>query len=73
MSILGMDFLSKYNFVIHYHKKKVVFKPVGEDKFKLIGDSRKARTPLISTLVTKELLKYGCTCYLASEVDISME
>ena len=49
-----MDLLSKYNAVIHCHKKKVVFHPMDEEKFELIGKPRKTKTPLISTLKEKK-------------------
>ena len=59
--------------VIHGHKKNVVFSPMDEEKFKLIGDPRKARTPLISALKAKKLLRSSCIGYLASVVDSTKE
>ena len=44
-----------------------------EEKFELIGDPRKARISLISTLKAKKLLRFSCIGYLASVVDITKE
>ena len=53
--ILGMNLLSKYNVIIHCHKKKMVIYLTDEEKFKLIGDPMKARILLISALKEKKL------------------
>ena len=53
--VLRMDLLSKYNAIIYCRKKKVIFHPVEEEKFEMIGDPRRARTPLISSKETFEV------------------
>ncbi|KAL5555170.1 hypothetical protein UlMin_037406 [Ulmus minor] len=39
--ILGMDFLGKYNALIEYRRRRVIFHPYGEKKFEFVGESRK--------------------------------
>ena len=41
------------------------------EKFELIGDPRKARTPFFSALKAKKLLRLCCIGYLASAADTS--
>ncbi|KAL5549485.1 hypothetical protein UlMin_004716 [Ulmus minor] len=67
--ILGMDWLSKYNATIDCRKRRVIFEPMGEKKFKFVGKPKKSGTPMISALKAKKMLSNGCVGYLAHVVD----
>ena len=71
--IFVMDQLSKYNYTVQCHNKKVVFNPIDEEKFELVGDPRKSRILIISALKEKQLLRSGNVVYLESIVDTSKE
>ena len=71
--ILGMDWLSKYYAKIDCKKKIVIFHPPDADQFILVGTQSKAKFPLISAMKAHKLLEKGCTGYLASIVDTSVE
>ena len=71
--ILGMDQLSKYHFKIDCRKKIVVFHPLDTDQFVFQGIHTSSRFPLILATKAQRLLEKGCTGYLASVVDVSVE
>ncbi|KAL5579934.1 hypothetical protein UlMin_012376 [Ulmus minor] len=71
--ILGMDWLSKYNATIDCRKRRVIFEPMGEEKFKFVGKPKKSRTPIISALKAKKMLSNGCVGYLAHIVDTTAD
>ena len=72
-NILSMDWLSKYHAKIDCRKKIVVFRPPDTDQFVFKGIQSSSRFPLISTMKAQRLLEKGCTSYLASVVDVSIE
>ncbi|KAL5540688.1 hypothetical protein UlMin_043340 [Ulmus minor] len=71
--ILGMDWLSKYNATIDCRKRRVIFEPMGEEKFKFVGKPKKSGTPIISALKAKKMLSNGCVGYLAHVVDTTID
>ncbi|KAL5553968.1 hypothetical protein UlMin_041370 [Ulmus minor] len=71
--ILGMDWLSKYNATIDCRKRRVIFEPMGEEKFKFVGKPKKSGTPIISALKAKKMLSNGCVGYLAHIVDTTID
>ncbi|KAL5579861.1 hypothetical protein UlMin_012303 [Ulmus minor] len=71
--ILGMDWLSKYNATIDCRKRRVIFEPMGEEKFKFVGKPKKSGTPIISALKAKKMLSNGCVGYLAHVVDTTVD
>ncbi|KAL5570452.1 hypothetical protein UlMin_027027 [Ulmus minor] len=71
--ILGMDWLSKYNATIDCQKRRVIFEPIGEEKFKFVGKPKKSGTPMISALKAKKMLSNGCVGYLAHVVDTTVD
>ncbi|KAL5567714.1 hypothetical protein UlMin_024289 [Ulmus minor] len=71
--ILGIDWLSKYNATIDCRKRRVIFEPMGEEKFKFVGKPKKSRTPIISALKAKKMLSNGCVGYLAHIVDTTVD
>ncbi|KAL5573969.1 hypothetical protein UlMin_023566 [Ulmus minor] len=71
--ILGMDWLSKYNATIDCRKTRVIFEPMGEEKFKFVGKPKKSGTPIISALKAKKMLSNGCVGYLAHVVDTTID
>ena len=71
--ILEMNLLSKYNATIHCRKKKVALNLMDKEKFELISDPWKARTPLIAALKAKKCLRYRCVGYLANVINSTMK
>ncbi|KAL5563369.1 hypothetical protein UlMin_033116 [Ulmus minor] len=71
--ILGMDWLSKYNATIDCRKRRVIFEPMGEEKFKFVGKPKKSGTPIISALKAKKMLSNGCVGYLAHVMDTTVD
>ncbi|KAL5579962.1 hypothetical protein UlMin_012404 [Ulmus minor] len=71
--ILGMDWLSKYNATIDCRKRRVIFEPMGEEKFKFVGKPKKSGTPMISALKAKKMLSNGCVGYLAYVVNTTID
>ncbi len=71
--ILGMDWLSKYNATIDYRKRRVIFEPMGEEKFKFVGKPKKSGTPIISALKAKKMLSNGCVGYLVNVLDTTID
>ncbi|KAL5570640.1 hypothetical protein UlMin_027215 [Ulmus minor] len=71
--ILGMDWLSKYNATIDCRKRRVIFEPMGEEKFKFVGKPKKSGTPIISALKAKKMLSNGCVGYLVHVVDTTID
>ncbi|KAL5570097.1 hypothetical protein UlMin_026672 [Ulmus minor] len=68
-----MDWLSKYNATIDCRKRRVIFEPMGEEKFKFVGKPKKSGTPIISALKAKKMLSNGCVGYLAHVVDTTVD
>ncbi|KAL5547540.1 hypothetical protein UlMin_002771 [Ulmus minor] len=68
-----MDWLSKYNATIDCRKRRVIFEPMGEEKFKFVGKPKKSGTPIISALKAKKMLSNGCVGYLAHVVDTTID
>ncbi|KAL5551368.1 hypothetical protein UlMin_001544 [Ulmus minor] len=54
--ILGMDFLGKYNALIEFRRRRVIFHPYEEQKFEFVGESRKQPKAVISSMRAKKLL-----------------
>ena len=71
--ILNMNWLSKYRAKIDCRKKIVVFHPSNTDQFIFKGVQTRSRFPLISAMKAQRLLEKGCTSYLASIIDVSIE
>ena len=52
--ILRMDLLLEYNAAIYFCKKKVIFNPIYEGKFELVGNPRKTRNTINLFFESKE-------------------
>ena len=71
--ILGMDWLSKCHAKIDCRKKIVIFHPPDIDQFIFMGIHISSRFPWILAMNPQRLLDRGCTSYLASIIDVSVE
>ena len=71
--ILGMDWLAAYHASVDCFRKEVVFRPLGEPKFRFKGSRMHTLPRVISTLRAKHLLRKGCQGYLAHVVDTRKE
>ncbi|KAL5547192.1 hypothetical protein UlMin_006879 [Ulmus minor] len=52
---------------------RVIFEPMGEEKFKFVGKPKKSGTPMISALKAKKMLSNGCVGYLAYVVNTTID
>ena len=67
--ILGMDFLAKYGASIDCPRRRVVFKPDGEETFEFLGEPKKKDKGLLLALEARKFIHGGCEAYLAHVVD----
>ena len=69
---LGMDWLSQHNATVDCHNKEVIFRILGSEEFKFVGDKSSAPQNLISTIMARKMLRKWCQGYLALVKDITV-
>ncbi|XP_062104832.1 uncharacterized protein LOC133816256 [Humulus lupulus] len=72
-AMLGIDWLSKHGAKIDCQKKTMEFRPEEGGLFSFKGEVVAFRTPIISALEARNMMQHGCSAFLASMVDKSME
>ena len=68
-----MDWLIAYHASVDCFRKEVVFRPLGEPKFRFKDSSMLALPRVIFALRAQRLLRKGCQGYLAHVVDTRKE
>ena len=64
-AILGMDWLSTHHAVVECFEKRVIFHIPSQSKFYFEGDRKVKPLSIISTLQASNMLKKGCSGFLA--------